>query len=200
MRYAMLNQRKLLLIINWTIKKGFCRMLSVMTIHEIRSEYLRFFKEKEHTILPSSSLVPNNDPTTLFTGSGMQPMISFLLGEKHSQGNRLADSQKCFRSQDIDEVGDNRHTTFFEMLGNWSLGDYFKSQQLHWVFEFLTSEIGLDPKNLYVTVFRGNAEIPRDEESVRIWKEIFMKVNIDNKDVDFAERDGMQDGRIFYYD
>src|SRR3989338_444058 len=123
MLYVMLNLLKLLRITNWTIKKGFCRMLSAMNIHEIRSEYLRFFKEKGHAILPSSSLVPNNDPTTLFTGSGMQPMISFLLGEKHPQGVRLADSQKCFRSQDIEEVCDNRHTTFFEMLGNWSLGD-----------------------------------------------------------------------------
>lgn len=171
-----------------------------MTIHEIRSKYLAFFQERGHAILASASLVPENDPTTLFTGSGMQPMISFLLGERHPQGVRLADSQKCFRSQDIEEVGDNRHTTFFEMLGNWSLGDYFKADQLTWVFEFLTKEIGLDPKNLYVTVFRGNGEIPKDDESVRIWKEIFAKQGIEAKDIDFSERDGMQDGHIFYYD
>ncbi|MCR4313735.1 MAG: alanine--tRNA ligase [Candidatus Uhrbacteria bacterium] len=171
-----------------------------MTIHDVRSKYLAFFQERGHAILASASLVPENDPTTLFTGSGMQPMISYLLGEKHPQGVRLADSQKCFRSQDIEEVGDNRHTTFFEMLGNWSLGDYFKAEQISWVFEFLTKEIGLDPKNLYVTVFRGNDEILKDHDSVRIWKEVFASVGIDAKDVDFSEREGMQDGRIFYYD
>ena len=171
-----------------------------MNMHEVRSKYLKFFQDRGHALLPSASLVPENDPTTLFTGSGMQPMISFLLGEKHPQGVRLADSQKCFRSQDIEEVGDNRHTTFFEMLGNWSLGDYFKAEQLPWVFEFLTTEVGLDPKNLYVTVFRGNSDIARDDESVRIWKEVFAKAGIEAHDVDFADRDGMQGGRIFYYD
>jgi len=171
-----------------------------MNTHEIRQKYLSFFKKNGHVVLPSSSLVPENDPTTLFTGSGMQPMISFLLGEAHPQGVRLTDSQKCFRSQDIDEVGDNRHTTFFEMLGNWSLGDYFKNEQLPWIFEFLTKEIGLDPRHLYVTVFRGNNEIARDDESVWIWKEIFDRAGIQAKDVDFSDRDGMQDGRIFYYD
>lgn len=171
-----------------------------MTVHEIRSKYLKFFRDRGHAILASASLVPENDPTTLFTGSGMQPMISFLLGEKHPQGSRLADSQKCFRSQDIDEVGDNRHTTFFEMLGNWSLGDYFKEEQLLWVFEFLTEALSLNPQNIYVTVFRGNRDIPRDDESVRVWKEIFSKQGIEASDVDFAERDGMQGGRIFYYD
>jgi alanyl-tRNA synthetase len=175
-------------------------MLDAMTIHEVRSKYLKFFQDRGHAILPSASLVPENDPTTLFTGSGMQPMISYLLGEKHPQGVRLADSQKCFRSQDIEEVGDNRHTTFFEMLGNWSLGDYFKSEQLPWVFEFLTGELGLAKENLYVTVFRGNADVARDDESVRIWKEVFSKAGIEAKDVDFAERDGLQGGRIFYYD
>ncbi|MBI4435427.1 alanine--tRNA ligase [Candidatus Uhrbacteria bacterium] len=171
-----------------------------MNIHEVRSTYLKFFRERGHAVLASASLIPENDPTTLFTGSGMQPMISYLLGEKHPQGVRLADSQKCFRSQDIEEVGDNRHTTFFEMLGNWSLGDYFKTEQLAWVFGFLTTKIGLDPKNLYVTVFRGNDEIPRDNESVTIWKDVFGKAGVEARDVDFAERDGMQGGRIFYYD
>ncbi len=171
-----------------------------MTIHEIRSKYVDFFSKKGHAVLASASLVPDNDPTTLFTGSGMQPMISYLLGETHPQGVRLADSQKCFRSQDIEEVGDNRHTTFFEMLGNWSLGNYFKAEQLPWVFEFLTNDIGLDPEHLYVSVFRGNSEIPRDEESVRIWKDIFANAGIQAQDVDFAEQEGMQQGRIFYYD
>ncbi len=171
-----------------------------MDMHEVREMYLKFFKERGHAILASASLIPENDPSTLFTGSGMQPMIPFLLGEKHPQGVRLADSQKCFRSQDIEEVGDNRHTTFFEMLGNWSLGDYFKTEQLAWAFEFLTAELGLDPKNLYVTVFAGNEAIPRDQESVRIWKELFATCGIEARDVDFAFRDGMQGGRIFYYD
>src|SRR5580692_9660234 len=127
-----------------------------MTINEIRTKYLNYFEKQGHTIIPSASLVPQNDPTTLFTGSGMQPLIPYLLGEKHPKGNRLCDSQKSFRAEDIDEVGDNRHTTFFEMLGNWSLGDYFKRDQLSWFFEFLTSEVGVDPNNLYVTVFIGD--------------------------------------------
>jgi alanyl-tRNA synthetase len=173
-----------------------------MTIHEIRKAYLDFFAEKRHAILPSASVLPDNDPTTLFTGSGMQPMIPFLLGEPHAQGTRLADSQKCFRAQDIEEVGDNRHTTFFEMLGNWSLGDYFKQDQIAWMFEFLTKRVGLDPKNLYITAFRGNDQlgIPRDEEAVALWQAQFAAAGIDAKAVDFPDRDGMQGGRIFYYD
>lgn len=173
-----------------------------MTIHEIRKAYLDFFADKGHAIMPSASVLPDNDPTTLFTGSGMQPMIPFLLGEPHAQGTRLADSQKCFRAQDIEEVGDNRHTTFFEMLGNWSLGDYFKQEQIAWMFEFLTKRVGLDPKHLYITAFRGNDQlgIPRDEEAVGLWQEQFASVGLEAKAVDFAERDGMQGGRIFYYD
>lgn len=169
---------------------------------ELRDEYLNFFNSKGHEIVPSSSLVPENDPTTLFTGSGMQPMIEYLLGAKHPKGNRIADSQKCFRSQDIEEVGNNRHTTFFEMLGNWSLGDYFKKEQLPWFFDFLTKKIGLEPNKLFVTVFRGNEKlgIGKDEESATIWKELFSSVGIKAKTIDFSERDGMQDGRIFYYD
>ncbi len=157
--------------------------------HEIRQRYLNFFKDKGHAVVPSSSLVPENDPSTLFTGSGMQPMVPYLLGEKHPAGQRLVDSQKCFRSQDIEEVGDNRHTTFFEMLGNWSLGDYFKKQQLTWMFEFLTKELKLDPHRLYVTVFAGNEQlgIPKDTESEAIWSELFTTVGIDPK------------GRIFAY-
>src|SRR3989344_7783349 len=103
---------------------------------EIRQKYLKFFADRGHKIIPSAPLVPENDPTTLFTGSGMQPMLPYLLGEPHPLGTRFVDSQKCFRSQDIAEVGDNRHTTFFEMLGNWSLGDYFKTEQLTWIYEF----------------------------------------------------------------
>ena len=146
-----------------------------ITAQELREKYLKFFESKGHVIIPSASLVPENDATTLFTGSGMQPMVPYLLGAKHPKGTRIADSQKSFRSQDIEEVGDNRHTTFFEMLGNWSLGDYFKKEQIPWMFEFLTKEVGLDPKHLYVTVFRGkeDAGIPRDEESAKIWQGLF---------------------------
>jgi alanyl-tRNA synthetase len=127
-----------------------------MNVNDVREKYLEFFKAREHQMIPSAPLVPQNDPTTLFTGSGMQPLLPYLLGESHPAGKRLVDSQKCFRAEDIDEVGDNRHTTFFEMLGNWSLGDYFKNEQLKWFFEFLVDEIGVDPVNLYVTVFIGD--------------------------------------------
>lgn len=174
----------------------------MLTPSQIRTKYLDFFEKQKHAILPSSPMVPENDPTTLFTGSGMQPMITYLLGEPHPKGKRIADSQKCFRSQDIEEVGDNRHTTFFEMLGNWSLGDYFKKEQLRWFFTFLTEEVGLEPDRLFVTVFRGNDSlgIPRDTESVAIWKELFKEKGIEAKDIDFADTDGMQGGRIFYYE
>jgi alanyl-tRNA synthetase len=147
-------------------------------------------------------LVPEADPTTLFTGSGMQPLISYLLGQPHPLGNKLTNSQKCFRAEDIEEVGDNRHTTFFEMLGNWSLGDYFKKEQLSWFFEFLTKEIGLNPERLYVTVFSGDEKnnIPKDNESVEIWKNLFLEKGIKTKDVDGSAELGMQGGRIFYYD
>ncbi len=172
-----------------------------MTAQELRQKYLEFFKSKGHAIIPSASLLPENDSTTLFTGSGMQPMVPYLLGEKHPQGLRLADSQKCFRAQDIEDVGDNRHTTMFEMLGNWSLGDYFKKEQIAWMFEFLIKEVGLDPQKLYVSVFRGDEKlgIPRDNEAVDFWKEEFSKVGIEAVDINFSERDGMQNGRIFYY-
>ncbi len=168
---------------------------------DIRQKYLNFFKSKGHNIIPSASLIPENDPTTLFIGSGMQPLLPYLLGEKHPLGIRLTNSQKSFRAEDIDEVGDHRHNTFFEMLGNWSLGDYFKKEQLSWIFEFLTEEIKLDPNRLYVSVYRGNQKfnISKDEESVEIWKKLFANKNILADDIDFAERDGMRDGRIFYY-
>lgn len=173
-----------------------------MSSDELRKKYLRFFEKKGHKIIPSASLIPENDSTTLFTGSGMQPLVPYLMGEPHPLGKRLVDIQKSFRAEDIEEVGDNRHTTFFEMMGNWSLGDYFKKEQLNWLFEFLVEELKLDPQRLYVSVFRGNKEIgiSRDLESVKIWKEIFKKYGLKAKDIDFAERNGMQDGRIFYYD
>ena len=173
-----------------------------MDSKELRKKFLKFFEEKGHKIIPSASLIPENDSTTLFTGSGMQPLVSYLMGEPHPEGKRLVDVQKSFRAEDIEEVGDNRHTTFFEMLGNWSLGDYFKKEQLNWLFEFLVNEIKLDPKRIYVTVFRGNKEIgiDKDSESVQIWKDIFKKNGIEANDVDYSEKDGFQGGRIFYYD
>ncbi len=146
-----------------------------MTATEVRQKFLDFFKEKGHTIIPSASLLPENDPTVLFTTAGMHPLVPYLLGEKHPGGKRLANAQKCLRTDDIEEVGDNRHLTFFEMLGNWSLGDYFKREAIGWSFEFLTDErwLGLDPKRLYVTVFEGDADAPRDEESIGIWQALF---------------------------
>src|SRR5580658_341473 len=141
-----------------------------MQAQEIRRAYLDFFIKKGHVQIPRALLVPQDDPTTLFTGSGMQPLIPYLLGEPHPEGKRLADSQTCLRAQDIEEVGDNRHTTFFEMLGNWSLGDYFKDQEIPWLFEFLTDVVGLDPSKLYVTCYIGNRQfsIPKDEQAANL--------------------------------
>lgn len=170
-----------------------------MTPNQLRAAYIKFFVDCGHAEIPSAPLVPDNDPTTLFTSSGMQPLVPYLLGQKHPLGDKLVDSQKSFRSQDIEEVGDNRHTTFFEMLGNWSLGSYFKKEQLSWFFEFLTEVVKLDPQKLFVTVFAGNADAPRDTESVEIWKSVFQTVGIDAKDIDESDKNGMQDGRIFYY-
>ncbi|MBI5356285.1 alanine--tRNA ligase [Candidatus Collierbacteria bacterium] len=143
-----------------------------MSSAQIRQKYLKFFAARGHAVIPSAPLVPENDPTTLFTGSGMQPMLPYLLGQDHPLGTRLVDSQRCFRAQDIEEVGDNRHDTFFEMLGNWSLGDYFKKEQQTWIWEFLTKELGLNPLELYVSVFKGNDQVPRDEEASGNWKSL----------------------------
>jgi alanyl-tRNA synthetase len=177
-----------------------------MTAQEIRQAYLDFFVERGHKVIPRALLVPYNDPTTLFTGSGMQPLIPYLLGEPHQDGTRLVDSQTCLRAQDIDEVGDNRHTTFFEMLGNWSLGDYFKQEQINWFWEFLTTVIKLDPERIYVTCFSGdkNVGISKDTESAAIWSEIFKKAKIDAKEVEIGTEEngykvGEQGGRIFFY-
>jgi alanyl-tRNA synthetase len=178
-----------------------------MNAQQIRNAYLDFFKERGHAVIPRALLVPQNDPTTLFTGSGMQPLIPYLLGEAHQDGTRLVDSQTCLRAQDIEEVGDNRHTTFFEMLGNWSLGDYFKKEQIPWFWEFLTKEIKLDPTRIFVTCFIGeeSADVPKDTEAAELWSGIFKEAGIEPKQVDIGSeadggRLGEQDGRIFFYD
>ncbi len=183
-----------------------------MELAEVRKRYLEFFAAHGHKVIPSSPLVPENDPSTLFTSSGMQPLVPYLLGQPHPEGRRLADVQKSFRADDIGEVGDNRHTTFFEMLGNWSLGDYFKAEQLPWFFAFLTGSpadgcIGLDPARLYVSVFAGDESmgIPPDDESVAIWQKLFAGKGIAAKYVALGSEEnggrvGMQGGRIFSYD
>lgn len=143
-----------------------------MGTDEVRKKYLDFFKKRGHVEISPSPLVIDSDPTTLFASSGMQPLVPYFKGKNHPQGKRLVDSQPSLRLQDIEEVGDNRHTTFFEMLGNWSLGDYFKKEQLPWVWEFYTKELGLDPNRLHVTVFEGNSEVSKDIESFEIWKSL----------------------------
>ncbi len=179
----------------------------MMTTQEIRTAYLEFFKARAHQVIPRSLLVPQEDPTTLFTGSGMQPLLPYLLGQEHPAGVRLVDSQTCLRAQDIEEVGDNRHTTFFEMLGNWSLGDYFKREQISWVWEFMTEVVGLDKERIFVSCYSGNQKlgIPKDEESANIWSEVLAKSGLDTKAVDLISTDqaatlGEQGGRIFFYE
>ena len=177
-----------------------------MNAQEIRQKYLEFCQRNGHAIIERAPLILHNDPTTLFTGSGMQPLLPYLLGQDHPQGTKLADSQTCLRAQDIEDVGDNRHTTFFEMLGNWSMGEYFKRQQIEWFFEFLTEIVGLDPHKIYVSCFIGDKKnnIPRDDEVAQIWQEVFAKKGIEAKivELDSAENGdklGMQGGRIFFY-
>ena len=179
-----------------------------MNAQKIRSKYLEFYKKQGHAVVERAPLILTNDPTTLFTGAGMQPMIPYLLGEAHPEGKRIADSQTCLRAQDIDDIGDNRHTTFFEMLGNWSLGDYFKEEQIGWMWTFLTEEIGLDPQRLYVTCFIGAPEynIDKDVEAAKLWQKKFAEKGIDAKMADIGSEEqgaarGVNPGeRIFFYD
>ena len=179
-----------------------------MDANEIRQKFLDFQIGKGHKVIQPAPLVLENDPTTLFTGSGMQPLLPYLLGKEHPMGTRLTDSQPSMRLQDIEDVGDPRHTTVFEMLGNWSLGDYFKKEQISNFFEFLTSVVGLDPNKIYVTCFIGNEKygIPRDTEAAEIWQEVFKKAGIEAKIAEIgsaAEGDkrGIKPGeRIFFYD
>ena len=149
---------------------------------EIRNKYLNFFKKHGHAVIPSASLIPENDPSVLFTTAGMQPLVPYLLGEKHPSGTRLTDYQKCLRTNDIEEVGDNRHLTYFEMLGNWSLGDYFKEESIQMSFDFLTKELQIPVEKLSVTVFAGDDDCPRDEVAAECWKKA-----------------GILDGHIYYY-
>lgn len=138
---------------------------------EIRNKYLKFFESKNHKIISGAKLIPDNDPTVLFTTAGMHPLVPYLIGEKHPEGTRLVDFQKCLRTDDIDEVGDNRHLTFFEMLGNWSLGDYFKEDSIKYSFEFLTKELNIPVERISVTCFSGDSDAPKDETAARIWEE-----------------------------
>ena len=163
--------------------------------------------DRQHAIVKRAPIYLEGDSTTLFTGSGMQPLLPYLLGETHPKGKRLVDVQTCFRSQDIDDIGDNRHTTFFEMLGNWSLGDYFKEQQIEWFFDFLVGEVGLNPAKIYVTCFIGDEKygIPKDETAAKIWQKVFAKYDIDAKIIELGSAEngdklGLQGGRIFFYD
>ncbi len=156
------------------------------TSGELRSMWLNFFKSKGHAVIPSASVIPENDPTVLFTTAGMHPLVPYLLGSKHPAGTRLTDVQKCIRTGDIDEVGDSSHLTFFEMLGNWSLGDYFKKEMIAWSWEFLTSPeyLGLPKDKLAFTVFEGEGDIPRDEEAAGYW----MENGVDLKNIYFLPR------------
>lgn len=157
-----------------------------MTAGVIIKKYIEFYKKQGHKQIPNSPLVPLNDPTTLFTNSGMQPLIPYLAGEEHPEGKRFVNVQNCFRGQgaldDINEVGDNRHLTFFRMLGNWSLGDYFKKEQLPWMFDYLTKGLGIDPKNLYVSIFEGYKDFPEDNDAREIWTKLFEGVGLDPKE------------------
>ena len=179
-----------------------------MNASEIRQKFLDYQKSLGHEIIAPAPLVLENDPTTLFTGSGMQPLLPYLLGETHPKGTRLSDSQPSMRLQDIEDVGDPRHTTVFEMLGNWSLGDYFKKEQIPAFFNFLTKTVGLDPNKIYVTCFIGNEEygIPKDTESAEIWQAVFKEAGVDAKIAEIGSAEngakrGIKPGEhIFFYD
>lgn len=178
-----------------------------LTTSDIRSLFLEYQIGLGHAVLERAELVPRNDPTTLFTGSGMQPLLPYLLGADHPSGDRLTDSQTCLRSQDMEEVGDNRHTTFFEMLGNWSLGAYFKEEQIPALWHFLTRVVGLDPERIYVSVFGGDPDrgIPRDDDSANIWEHLFLAAGVSAERVDLGTEEhgnavGNQGARIAFYD
>ena len=162
-----------------------------MKAQDIRQKYLDFYQRNGHAVVKRAPLILTNDPTTLFTGAGMQPMIPYLLGEPHPEGKRIADSQTCLRAQDIDDIGDNRHTTFFEMLGNWSLGDYFKHEQINWMWQFLSEEVGLDMNRVYVTCYIGDERynIPKDTEAAEIWAELYEKAGLSSGQADIGSEE-----------
>ncbi len=166
-------------------------MKETMSSHEIRQKFLDFFKNQNHYILNSAPIIPENDSSVLFNVAGMQPLVPYLLGQEHPQGKRLCSIQKCIRTIDIDEVGDNRHLTFFEMMGNWSLGDYFKKEAIEWSYDLLTNKeygFGLDPNRLYVTCFEGDEDAPKDEEAAEMWKSIFEKKGISTNRIYFLPK------------
>jgi alanyl-tRNA synthetase len=172
----------------------------MITANELRKLYIKFFISKGHSVIPSASLIPENDPTVLFTTAGMHPLVPYFLGETHPAGKRLVDVQKCIRTTDIDEVGDSRHLTFFEMLGNWSLGDYFKKEAIAWSWDFLTGSdnLNLDPKRIYVTVFMGNEDSSLDEVSISAWQEQYAKVGISAEVCPYGVKiKGKEEYRIF---
>lgn len=179
-----------------------------MNAQEIRLKYLDFYSKQAHAVIRRAPLILTDDPTTLFTGSGMQPMIPYLLGEPHPGGKRITDSQTCLRAQDIDDIGDNRHTTFFEMLGNWSLGDYFKKEQINWMWQFLSEEVGLDMNRVYITCYIGDDRygIPKDTEAAEVWAGLYETAGLSSGQADIGSEEagyarGIHPGeRIFYYD
>src|SRR6266481_1113024 len=181
--------------------------MNVYSSKELRKKFLDFFEMRGHTVIPSAPLVPQNDPSVLFTTAGMHPLVPYLLGEKHPGGRRVASSQKCVRTTDIEDIGDNRHLVFFEMLGNWSFGDYFKAEAIAWSFEFLTGKdwLAIDPKNLYVSVFGGDNVVPQDDEAIEAWKKAFgahpehpIKAEF-SKEIFLASSGKKLDAKIFPY-
>lgn len=173
--------------------------MAMLTGAQIRQKFIDYYKAFDHVEIPASPLVLKDDPTTLFTGSGMQQIVPYLLGQAHPTGKRLVDVQRCLRAEDLEEIGDSWHHTFFEMLGCWSLGDYFKAEQIPWTFRFFVDQLGIDPQKLYVTVFAGEGKLPRDNEAVAIWKQVFATKGIKAQDTDDVSKVGQGDYRIFYY-
>lgn len=163
---------------------------------EIKKKFIEFYKSKEHKVIPNKPLIPENDPTSLFIMSGVQTLIPYVMGQKHPLGKRLVNIQRCLRTDDLEEVGDFHHNTFFEMLGVWSLDDYFKEESIKWTFEFLIEHLGFDPQRLYVSVYEGSEDIPKDEESIKIWKEVYKNYDIEASEFD-GDEDKQKDFRIF---
>jgi alanyl-tRNA synthetase len=176
----------------------------MITSKELRQKFLNFMESKGHAVIPSASLLPKEDPTLLFVNSGMYPLVPYLMGEEHPAGVRLADSQKVIRTVDIDEVGDNRHLSFFEMLGSWSLGDYNKKESIEWGFEFLTSKewLGIDPKRLFVTVYKGSEQCGEDTEAIEVWKECFASLGMVadvGHEFEFSKGEKATEGQKYIY-